>query len=51
MLILLIKTEKSYTMQNDMEFIVFLSVVGIIAAYAGIWGVIQLHNKTKIAQH
>ena len=30
-----------------MGLIIFLSVVGAIAACVGIWGAIKLHNKTK----
>lgn len=31
-----------------MGLIIFLSVVGVLAACIGIWGVIKLHGETKI---
>nr|DAT85334.1 MAG TPA: hypothetical protein [Caudoviricetes sp.] len=30
-----------------MGLIIFLSVVGVLAACVGIWGAIKLHNETK----
>lgn len=32
-------------MRNDMGLLIFLSVVGAIAACIGVWGVIQLRNE------
>nr|DAQ73503.1 MAG TPA: Methyl-accepting chemotaxis protein II chemotaxis, Aspartate receptor, Aspartate-binding.57A [Caudoviricetes sp.]DAV40921.1 MAG TPA: Methyl-accepting chemotaxis protein II chemotaxis, Aspartate receptor, Aspartate-binding.57A [Caudoviricetes sp.] len=32
-----------------MGLIVFLSIVGIIALCIGVWGMVQLHNETKVS--
>lgn len=32
-----------------MGLIIFLSIVGVLAACIGIWGAIKLHNETKTA--
>lgn len=30
-----------------MGLIIFISIIGIIAAGIGIWGIVKLHNETK----
>ena len=33
-----------------MGLIIFLSIVGFIAICIGIWGIIQLHDETKVSR-